>query len=338
LELPVLIDRSVPAAIMRCAAVLLACIALAATVAQAQQGEFPWNTPDTPKKKAPAAKPKPTQAKEGTSSGSVDSQADLAFWNSVKDRGKPDELRAYLEQFPQGRFAALARLRLKEAESGQNSAASGADTGASANASGVMREVQDRLYKLNYPIIRFDGGLDDGTDRAIKAWQTKHNFAPSGVLTAEQLKVLRSLVPARNWGAVAHPVIGAAVLVHSKASRQEAESAALADCKAKNGVACKVQAAGEAECIVVARYNGKAPDGRAFVSHFYSRQASLPVAMQKVIQHCSTNPQRGGSACAMVGAACGTSVMSAEQLNKALPADPARKQPTQEPKSKGQET
>jgi uncharacterized caspase-like protein len=37
---------------------------------------------------------------------------DLAFWNSVKDSTRPDELQAYLAQFPEGQFAALARARL----------------------------------------------------------------------------------------------------------------------------------------------------------------------------------------------------------------------------------
>jgi uncharacterized caspase-like protein len=38
---------------------------------------------------------------------------DRAFWDSVKDSRSPDELRAYLEQFPEGMFATLARARLK---------------------------------------------------------------------------------------------------------------------------------------------------------------------------------------------------------------------------------
>jgi hypothetical protein len=38
---------------------------------------------------------------------------DRAFWNSVKDSKNPDELRAYLQQFPTGVFAPLARTHLK---------------------------------------------------------------------------------------------------------------------------------------------------------------------------------------------------------------------------------
>ncbi len=37
-----------------------------------------------------------------------------AFWDSVKDSGDAEELRAYLEEYPRGRFAHLARIRLRE--------------------------------------------------------------------------------------------------------------------------------------------------------------------------------------------------------------------------------
>ena len=37
---------------------------------------------------------------------------DLAFWNSVKDSNRREELQAYLEQHPNGHFAGLARARL----------------------------------------------------------------------------------------------------------------------------------------------------------------------------------------------------------------------------------
>jgi formylglycine-generating enzyme required for sulfatase activity/uncharacterized caspase-like protein len=38
---------------------------------------------------------------------------DRAFWESVKDSKDPEEFKAYLDEFPSGRFAGLARTRLK---------------------------------------------------------------------------------------------------------------------------------------------------------------------------------------------------------------------------------
>jgi adenylate cyclase len=45
---------------------------------------------------------------------------DLAFWNSVKDSTRSEELQAYLEQHPNGHFAGLARARLSSPDSAQH--------------------------------------------------------------------------------------------------------------------------------------------------------------------------------------------------------------------------
>ncbi|HUQ26822.1 MAG TPA: hypothetical protein VM140_14245 [Burkholderiales bacterium] len=42
----------------------------------------------------------------------IDSPAEIAFWESVRDSRNPAELQAYLDQYPNGRFAALAKVRL----------------------------------------------------------------------------------------------------------------------------------------------------------------------------------------------------------------------------------
>jgi adenylate cyclase len=41
---------------------------------------------------------------------------DLAFWDSIKDSNRREELQAYLEQHPDGHFAGLARARLSSSE------------------------------------------------------------------------------------------------------------------------------------------------------------------------------------------------------------------------------
>jgi hypothetical protein len=39
---------------------------------------------------------------------------ELTFWDSIKDSTNPDDYSAYLEQYPHGRFAALAKIRSKQ--------------------------------------------------------------------------------------------------------------------------------------------------------------------------------------------------------------------------------
>lgn len=45
--------------------------------------------------------------------GSTELSLELAFWESVRDSRNSADFRAYLEQYPQGRFASLARVRLQ---------------------------------------------------------------------------------------------------------------------------------------------------------------------------------------------------------------------------------
>jgi hypothetical protein len=45
----------------------------------------------------------------------VDPKAiELAYWDSIKDSDNPDLYRTYLEKYPDGEFAPLAKARLAE--------------------------------------------------------------------------------------------------------------------------------------------------------------------------------------------------------------------------------
>ena len=37
---------------------------------------------------------------------------DLTIWNSIKDSGNPSIIQAYIDLFPKGTFAALAKIKL----------------------------------------------------------------------------------------------------------------------------------------------------------------------------------------------------------------------------------
>ena len=65
---------------------------------------------------APAEAEALTTERSGAVETSVDdSEAiELAFWNSVEGGGTTEEYEAYLERYPEGRFAALAALRLSK--------------------------------------------------------------------------------------------------------------------------------------------------------------------------------------------------------------------------------
>ena len=52
-----------------------------------------------------------------SSDSNYDSAIELEYWETVKDSDDPDLLRAYLDEYPNGKFAPLARLKIKKLES-----------------------------------------------------------------------------------------------------------------------------------------------------------------------------------------------------------------------------
>jgi peptidoglycan hydrolase-like protein with peptidoglycan-binding domain len=67
----------------------------------------------------------------------------------------------------------------------------------------VVREVQTRLYYLNYSISKFDGVMSDETLVAIRMLQTDMIQSATGKLTRAQLAALRRAKVATVWGALA---------------------------------------------------------------------------------------------------------------------------------------
>ena len=137
------------------------------------------------------------------------SAAEIEFWQSVKDFKNPAEVRAYLDKHPNGEFATLARLRLQALETGakqEQPANAQAPKPASlpplnpavykalADAfkpvemtPEVVREVQQKLYDLNYRIAKIDGVMSDETGVAIRRLQAALIQSPTGKLTGVQL-------------------------------------------------------------------------------------------------------------------------------------------------------
>ncbi len=69
---------------------------------------------------------------------------ELSFWETIKDSQNPDEYRAYLEAYPKGRFAGLARTREQSLRSAMQPAATQAPAPAPASAAGSpARTVRD---------------------------------------------------------------------------------------------------------------------------------------------------------------------------------------------------
>ena len=70
----------------------------------------------------PASRLHDAQAASGGRPTETVEPVELAFWQSVEGSDDPQEYRAYLDQFPEGAFVALAEARLNGASNSSRSA------------------------------------------------------------------------------------------------------------------------------------------------------------------------------------------------------------------------
>jgi hypothetical protein len=130
---------------------------------------------------------------------------ELEFWRSVKESNKPEELNAYLTNYPNGQFKSLALARIASLENGASTTKRNLTTGVDpatftqeANQTtedqigldkGQRRDVQRRLTGLGFD-TKVTGKFDDATRSVITRWQAARGYPSSGFLNKLQHKAL----------------------------------------------------------------------------------------------------------------------------------------------------
>ena len=226
--------------------------------------------------------------------------AETAFWNRVRDSTNANELRAYLEAYPNGAFADAARARLKQIEPAivrpelPSAPTPGPRPGGGQGLTdpAVIREIQERLYNLNYDISVLNGQLTEETRSAIRDWQKNSKHEPTGELTEDELAELRNVRLPSTWGALAYAARGASAVVWNRPSRQEAVSAALTDCRSRAGRDnCKVVTAAESACGALGFYMGNVRRTTYWGAYAVVRP-TLGQAMDMALSECREQAKR----------------------------------------------
>jgi len=70
----------------------------------------------------------PAMAQNPASQSGASLQAEITFWESVRDTRDPAELQAYLDKYPQGTYSGLAKARLERLKQGSAAAQPAAST------------------------------------------------------------------------------------------------------------------------------------------------------------------------------------------------------------------
>jgi hypothetical protein len=180
---------------------------------ETNKGQLPWghtnligsvylNPVAAPAAGAAAPAVTGSTAVASTSGGS---DVELEFWRSVKESNKPEELNAYLTNYPNGQFRSLALARIASLESAPSTAtrtlAPGIDPATFTEAAsqttedqigldkGKRRDVQRRLTGLGFD-TKLTGVFDDPTRAVITRWQAARGYPQSGFLNKLQHKAL----------------------------------------------------------------------------------------------------------------------------------------------------
>jgi hypothetical protein len=139
------------------------------------------------------------------------SEVELEFWRSIKDSNKPEELNAYLTNYPNGTFKSLALARIASLQDGPSTQTRNLTTGIDPATftqdadqtsedqigldKGQRRDVQRRLTAVGFD-TRVNGKFDEQTRAVITRWQAARGYPKSGFLNALQLKALQSEIAA----------------------------------------------------------------------------------------------------------------------------------------------
>jgi hypothetical protein len=175
------------------------------------KGQLPWGhtnlTGTVYLNQAPTASASATDASVVAAAPASD--VELEFWRSIKDSNKPEELNAYLTNYPNGTFKSIALARIASLQEGPSTATRALSTSVDVDAAtfseeasqltedqlsldrNQRRDVQRRLTGLGFD-IKASGKFDAATRTVITRWQAARGYPKSGYLNALQHKALQS--------------------------------------------------------------------------------------------------------------------------------------------------
>src|SRR5437660_2624370 len=137
------------------------------------------------------------------------SEVELEFWRSIKDSNKVEELNAYLSNYPNGTFKAIALARIAALQDGPSNATRNLTTGSEIDPATFTeeatqitedqlgldkmqrRDVQRRLTGLGFD-IKATGKFDEDTRAVLSRWQAARGYPKTGYLNALQHKALQT--------------------------------------------------------------------------------------------------------------------------------------------------
>jgi uncharacterized caspase-like protein len=154
---------------------------------------------------APVALPNAPPVAKPTAPNPASPALELAFWDSIKNEKNPRLFEAYLNRYPNGTFAEIAKVILQDIKAAALHAATDVTGDKAAITDPVLvQEVRERLYELNFDPGPFNGPIGEPARRAIREFQQMSNLSPDGQISQGLLRRLREAGKLKPWGAIVY--------------------------------------------------------------------------------------------------------------------------------------
>ncbi len=237
--------------------------------------------------------PATDKATANATKGIDDATLELAFWESIKNDKNPQLFQAYLNRYPRGVFADIAKINLQQQKTAALNSASidHPDDKVELRDPALLREVRERLYELNFDPGPFEGPMSSTTHEAVREFEQANKLASTGEVTQGLLRRLRDISGLKPWGAI----------VYSKASNKWGMSWAL-DTRKAAVASARASCGDAASCPVEISFFGT--ECGVFT---YSESSWAIVAradMQKAKESALSDCHKKGKTCRVVASVC----------------------------------
>ncbi len=217
---------------------------------------------------------------------------ELDFWDSIKNEKNPRLFQSYLNRYPSGAFADIARIKLESGKTAWLDAGTYREgDNVALSDPNLLREVSERLYELNFDPGPFDGPIGKQTQQAIREFQQASNLPATGEASQGILRRLREAGALKPWGAIVYASRrGKWGMSWSQDTRQAAVASARVTCGSPEKCPVEISFFGT-ECGVFAHSNS----GYAVVA-----RRSIQEAKEQALSDCG----KRGPSCTIVAAVC----------------------------------
>lgn len=156
---------------------------------------------------------------------------------------------------------------------------------------GLIAEVEDRLYELNFDPGRRDGGLDEATETVIKQFEQMSGRAATGKPTYGLLKALRATGSRAPWASIVYAkATGKWGMAWGHDSRKSAVSNAVSSCGEPKQCVAELSFFGS-DCAAFA-YSGE--------NWAITARNTISSARAATLEEC----QKAGAKCRMIATVC----------------------------------